>query len=110
MLHLDERDRRRHSLQRADHRAGVGVEQGIVAAGRIIARVLRGNPLRRQHAQPNMIFGCAARPSTINRLTRRTKIAGSSTPPPSASMAWSYSTWARSANAASSAVSLTGAT
>ena len=46
----------------------------------------------------------------MSRFTRRTKATGSSSSPPSASIAWSYSTCARSANAASSAVSLSRST
>src|ERR1700688_3335872 len=76
-LDFDEGYRRRHALQRADHCAGVGIEQLLIV--RSTAGV--GGPLRRQHVQLRMIFGCAESPSTMSRFTRRTKIAGSSSSP-----------------------------
>src|ERR1700719_1799731 len=127
--HFDEGDGRGDAFQGADDRAGIGVEQwpvivlrsvvlraivlGGVVTGPCPRVAVTGDPLRRQrvplrcrHVQLRIIFGCADNPSTMSRFTRRTKIAGSSNSPPSASIAWSYSTCARSENEASSAVFL----
>src|SRR6266436_1500130 len=104
VLHFDESHGRRHALERADHGAGVGIEQRGIVFRRFLLNALHTGPARLEHRQLKMIFGAAARPSTMSLFTRRTKIAGSSRSPPSASIAWSYSTCASSENAASSTV------
>ena len=90
---LDEGHRGRHPLERADHRAGVGVEQRRIIDFGCTAPRCHGtvvcSPLRPQHAQLKIILGCAESPSTMSLFTRRTKLAGSSNSPPSASIAWS---------------------
>ena len=113
--HLDESHRGRDPLQGADHRARIGIEQRRIVDRHRTCRPASSSavrsPLRRQHASAqNDLRLRAQSPSTMSRLTRRTKVAGSSSSPPSASIAWSYSTWARSAKAASSAVSLSRST